>query len=163
MKKAFELSIPSWESDSVASTIEEVITNNAIISTPSVSATTTTAAPEGTADFVELEIDADTPVWELIYQLMQEEDEQESISTETETNNLNEAIDTTNRELLECKLRDLFSANETANDEDEESTSSTTTTGKKRAPLLRTSCTAHTLQLVIKDGLKELPVRRFIS
>ncbi len=160
MKKAFELFIPSWESDSVASTIEEV-NNNAIISTPSVSATTTTAAPDGTADFVELEIDADTPVWKLIYQLMQEEDEQESISAETERNNLNEAIDTTNRELLECELRVLFSANETANDEDKESTSSTTV--KKRAPLLPTSCTAHTLQLVIKDGLKELPVRRFIS
>ena len=140
MKMAFELTLPNWEIDTQSSCIDSV-------------ATLDSGSEAQAVEFVEIEIDVneDTPVWELINELF----EDNLTGKSTNSNPLSEALDGAEFELLKSGLRNILDANYSETTAASLEKNSTTPT---RAPLLRTSCTAHTLQLVVKDGLVHLPV-----
>ena len=140
MKMAFELALPNWEIDTQSSCIDSV-------------ATLDSGSEAQAVEFVEIEIDVneDTPVWELINELF----EDNLTGKSTNSNPLSEALDGAEFELLKSGLRNILDANYSETTAASLEKNSTTPT---RAPLLRTSCTAHTLQLVVKDGLVLLPV-----
>ena len=140
MKMAFELTLPNWEIDTQSSCIDSV-------------ATLDSGSEAQAVEFVEIEIDVneDTPVWELINELF----EDNLTGKSTNSNPLSEALDGAEFELLKSGLRNILDANYSETTAASLEKNSTTPT---RAPLLRTSCTAHTLQLVVKDGLVLLPV-----
>ena len=67
---------------------------------------------------------------------------------------------------MQSCLNDVFTGiteNEGIFEEKDSANYISLTKGKKRVLVLRTSSTAHTIQLVVKHCLKELPVRNLYS
>lgn len=157
MKKTFALALPCWDKK------KEVDGNEEALSSEEPVLARTSGEPANSA-LVEIEIDIgeDTPVWELINELLEEEESNEETTTasgattESESDSVCASLEEIDNDLLRSGLREVLN---TRTSHSLEVTIQSSLSGISRVPLLRTSCTANTLQLVVKDGLKSLSVR----